>query len=261
MAFVSHQLKSYWRYFFKAVNEHGVHSPFVYSLYCATIKNKTYPNFYHAIEEKRIELLCDNRVIETTDLGSGSKLLPNPKRRVSKIARHFLQKRKEAQFIYKLGAFLKPKVVLELGTSLGVTTLYLSKIEDAAVTTIEGCSVTLGIATRLFDSSKAKNITTFCGNIDELLAPVLASLKEVDLVLIDANHDYEPTMRYFNAIFPHLKNESCVLIDDIYQKPGMTKAWKEITADERMHVALDFYRFGLVFPRKEQRKQYFTLRF
>ena len=261
MSNFSHQLKSYCSYFFKAVNRHGIHSPFVYQLYCDTVKNKDYPLFYHAIEEQRLSLLLDRTEIETKDYGSGSALLPDSKRRVSKIAKHFLQNRRESQFIHKLVSHLKPVKILELGTSLGVTTLYVSSVANTSVTTIEGCPSTLNVATKQFDIAKRKNILSLCGNIDELLTPTLKSLGDIDFVIIDANHDYEPTMRYFNEIYPYLKNESCVLIDDIYQKPSMTKAWKEISNDERVHASLDFYRFGLIFPRKEQRKQYFTLRF
>lgn len=261
MANLIHQLKSYWNYKRKAVNRHGIHSPFVYDLYCNTVKNKDYPSFYNEIEEQRLELLLNDTELDTNDLGSGSKILPNTKRKVSKIAKHFLQNRREAQFLHKLVNHLKPRIILELGTSLGVTTLYLSSVDGTEVTSVEGCSATLGVATRNFDRAKRKNITTLNGNIDELLKPTLKSLKFVDFVIIDANHDYEPTLRYFEMIMPHLKNESCVIIDDIYQKPGMTKAWEEITSKEGVNVALDFYRFGIVFPRVEQRKQHFVLRF
>lgn len=184
MSHFSHQLKSYWRYFFKAVNEHGLHSPFVYELYCNTVKNKDYPLLYHAIEEQRLSLLLDRTEIETKDYGSGSVLLPDSKRKISKIAKYFLQNRKEAQLIHKLVKHLKPIKIVELGTSLGVTTLYVSSVPNTSVTTIEGCPSTLNVATKQFDIAKRKNILSLCGNIDELLTPTLKSLGDVDLVII-----------------------------------------------------------------------------
>ncbi len=99
------------------------------------------------------------------------------------------------------------------------------------------------------------------GNIDMTLCSTFPRIGQIDLAYIDANHTYDATLRYFNQLIDDCHNESCLIFDDIYQKEEMTAAWEEICNSNRANVVLDFFNFGIVFPRVEQRKQYFRLRF
>lgn len=256
-----HQLKNYLSHRSKRTNEHGLHSPFVYELYTNTVKNKPNPKQFDSIEQVRLELLLNNNFINTTDYGSGSKALPSPRRKISQIAKHFLKRRKEGQFFHRLITHLQPKKILELGTSLGITTAYLASNSYTNVVTLEGCPETSKMANKVFTRLNLNNINQVEGNIDDTLTTTLNSLTSIDLALIDANHNYAPTINYFNVIMEKAHNDTGIIIDDIYQKPEMTKAWLKICEDDRIHVMLDFYHFGIVFLRKEQRKQYFHLHF
>lgn len=254
--------KKFINHFITAHNAHGIHSPFVFDLYNHVIKHKSWADDFKDIELLRQELLQDKTEILTTDLGSGSLILPNPKRKIADIARHFSSPAKDARFFYRLAQYLKPNTILELGTSLGITSIYLAKAApNARIISLEGCPETAKIANANFKKVGVDNIEVVVGNIDMTLCSTFPRIGKIDLAYIDANHSYDATLRYFNQLIDDCHNESCLIFDDIYQKEEMTAAWKEICNNSRINVALDFFNFGIVFPRAEQRKQYFKLRF
>lgn len=258
----SYSGKKYISHFLKANNAHGIHSPFVFDLYNKVVKQKKSANEFTEIEQLRKELLNDYREIVTCDLGSGSAILPNPKRKIADIARHFSSPTKDARFFYHLCQYLQPKTILELGTSLGITTTYLAKAApEAQIVSLEGCAETATIAVQNFKKANIKNVEVVIGNIDITLGSTFPKMEKIDLAYIDANHTYDATLRYFNQLLDGCHNESCLIFDDIYQKEEMTAAWEEICNSNRANVVLDLFNFGIIFPRLEQRKQYFRLRY
>ncbi len=143
--------KKYITHFLKANNAHGIHSPFVFDLYNKVIRQKKSSSEFHEIEQLRKELLHDKREITTCDLVQDLLYYLNPKRRIADIAKYFSSPTKDARFFYKLCQYLNPKTILELGTSLGLTTSYLAKAApEARIVSLEGCPETANIATTKF---------------------------------------------------------------------------------------------------------------
>ena len=131
--------KDYLLHRLKAKTRHGVHSPFVYRLVDQVIYDFEAKKIYNDIESLRQQLLNDERVITVTDLGAGSHLNNNNQKKISDIARNALKPPKLAQLLYRLAIDLKPRNIIELGTCLGITTIYLQKAApDAKVYTLEG---------------------------------------------------------------------------------------------------------------------------
>ncbi len=252
-----HSAWAYVKYLYKGNSAHSIHSPFVFELYNKAIKKK--PQLPLVFPEKvRTELLCNKNVIELVGFGAGSKSYSVQKIEVKKHAKHSLKGKKESELLYHILKSLAPATILELGTSFGVSTLYLSEaVPTAQITTLEGEKAIQEIANHYFTD---KNITSTVGNIDQLLPELLKEKEVLDCVVFDANHRYEPTMRYFKACLENITNDSFFIIDDIYWSQEMTKAWQEIKSHPRVKISIDLYHFGLVFFRKEQLKEHFILR-
>ncbi len=104
-------------------------------------------------------------------------------------------------------------------------------------------------------------MTIVTGNIDQTLAAHVPALESIDLVFFDANHRYEPTLRYFETCLPKTHNDSLFVFDDIHWSAEMERAWAEIKAHPAVTVTIDLFWVGLVFFRREQPKQDFVLRF
>jgi predicted O-methyltransferase YrrM len=245
----------------KAKNRHGTHSPFVYRLADEVIYDFSAKEIYVEIENLRRELLSDNRIINITDLGAGSSVKNSNKKQISEIARNSLKSPKLAQLLYRLAAEMKPANIIELGTCLGITTIYLQKAAtNAQVLTLEGCPETAAIAQNTLKQAGNQQVELIIGNFDDTLPIAISKLPILDFVFVDGNHQKEATLKYFNWCLPKVNENSLLIFDDIYWSEGMKQAWQQIKADPRVTVTIDLFWIGLVFFRKGQVKENFLLK-
>ena len=257
---------NYLYFYVKAGDQYALHSPFVYQLYTLVIQSKKEYYAFSELENLRQKLIDDSTELEITDFGAGSKHKNSysNKKTISQIARHSAITTKKAQLIFRLVYYFKPKTILELGTSLGISTLFMALASDNSTTqiiTFEGCQQIAKKAKQNFEELKQTNIEIITGNIDETLPKNLPSLPLLDCVFLDANHRYKPTLDYFNQILEKCHSNTLIILDDIHWSKGMEKAWKEIIKNKKVTVSIDLFQVGLIFLRKEQPKQHFELRF
>jgi predicted O-methyltransferase YrrM len=254
--------KDYLLHRLKGKNRHGLHSPFVYRLVDKVIYDYSAKNVYNEIEAIRAELLADEKMITVTDLGAGSHVNNNRQKKISDIARNALKPPKVAQLLYRLVADLQPKNIIELGTCLGVTSLYLKKAApNAQLFTLEGCPQTAGVASTVFDKDGVSNIQQVIGNFDDTLPGVIKGLDRLDFVFVDGNHKKQATLNYFEWCLPKIHENTLLIFDDIYWSEGMKEAWEIIKAHPQVTVTVDLFWIGLVYFKKGQVKEDFLIRF
>src|SRR6187399_3700352 len=138
---------------------HGMHSPFVFEFITKVLNNKTgYPE-YEKVEALRNQLLNDNTVIEVEDLGAGSVIDKKNKRTISSIAKNAAKPKKFGQLLFRMVKHYQPATILELGTSLGITTSYLSLAKPGArLITMEGSKEIADVAKQNFNAIELKNV-------------------------------------------------------------------------------------------------------
>lgn len=255
-----HEFKHFLLHKYHAINRHGLHSPFVYDLNTKILNRKKNFVCFDSIEENRNTLLADQTLLEVEDLGAGSRISKNNQRTIQSIAKNALAPASQAQAIFKIIEYFKPKNILELGTSLGLTTCYMAEAnKNSIVYTIEGSTAIANKAQQLFDARKLQNIKSIVGNFDDVLPSLLNEMSTIDLAYIDGNHRYEATMRYVELIVKKCNQESILILDDIYWSKEMTQAWTELKSDERFSISLDYYHFGVLFLQKRMTKEDFKL--
>ena len=217
---------------------------------------------YAAIEARRQALLGSPASISVTDFGAGSHTGAGTRRRVADIARTAAKPPHLAQLLFRLANYFRPATILELGTSLGLTTAYLAAADSHhRVVTFEGCPNVAAVARETFAALQLGNIDVVEGNIDHTLAPALAALPgRVDFAFFDGNHRYEPTLHYFELCLAHRTDDSVFVFDDIHWSVEMERAWEVIKAHPDVTITVDLFYVGLVFFRKGQPKQHFWLR-
>lgn len=253
MAVNSYLIKQYLKHFVTANRKgHGVHSPFGYALCEEVFYNKS--SFYHFDRLNRIrrQLLRNKTILEIRDLGAGSKSLSGNKRKIADIAAKGISSKKQNEILYKLINFLRPQTIVELGTSLGLNTLYLSMANSSAkVFSLEGSDKLSAFAKKLASNNSITNAEYITGNFDAELPRLLQKLKSLDLIYIDGNHTYESTLKYFQLALEKKTENSVFIFDDIYWSEGMTKAWKEIISHPEITFSVDAFWFGFIFFRTE----------
>lgn len=253
--------KKYIRYYLTAGNRHDVHSPFVYTLVEEVLNKKAFVPAYEPVELLRRRLLQSADVVQVTDLGAGSLTGASSTRRVRDIARHAAKPAKFGQLFYRLVRHLGARNVLELGTSLGLSTAYMASA-GATVHTIEGCPNISALAGMNFASLGLDNIRQYTGNFDTELAGVLAQMPPPDIVYIDGNHREEPTVRYFEQCLPHLRPSGMVIFDDVHWTDGMERAWETVKSHTAVTTTIDLFFIGIAFISPDfKARQHFTIKF
>lgn len=257
-----HFAYNYLKYRKLRTNEHGIHSPFVFALYNQVFKNERLFYAYETIESIRTELLRDKRNLHLTDFGAGSVKGDQKIKSVAIIAKTAAKEKKYAQLLMRLVDHFQPSTILELGTSLGIGTMYLAIAQSkSTVFTMEGCPETQQIAIENFNKANLHNIKTFLGNFDTTLPSFLEQSPTLDFVYFDGNHRKKPTLSYFEQCLLKANEQSIFVIDDIYWSKEMTEAWEIIKNHPKVTVTLDLFQMGIVFFRKEQAKQHFVLKY
>ena len=250
-------IKSYITFLLKSTNQHGVHSPFVYQLVTQCFYDKEKFTAYNALDNYRKSLLKNNTLLEIEDFGSGSRVFKSQFRTVASIAKTAGSSVKKTQLLYRLSRYLNCKNLLELGTALGQGTQALCLgAQKGQVTSIEGSKALCN--TTKNNLSGCNNLTLINGIFKKEL-PKLNNHKW-DFIFIDGHHDKLATIAYFEALLHNIHNDSLIIFDDIYWSKGMTEAWEYIYNHDQVTVSIDTYYFGLVWFRKEQPKQHFTIR-
>ena len=129
------------------------------------------------------------------------------------------------------------------------------------VTTIEGCANIAAKAKSHIEKLNLKNVSIEIGDFDSVLTNQIDEDKVFDLIYIDGNHAYEPTLRYFEYALAHTHDNSFIVFDDIYWSEEMTNAWEQIKKSNKIHVSMDLFRMGIVCKKQKQRKQDFILKY
>lgn len=252
----------YLKYLLKSRTRHGTHSPFVYKLLDEVVYDTRQYYVFDEIERLRQRLLRDERVIQVTDFGAGSKINPSPERKIKDLARNSAKAAKYGELMFRLIQHFKPATLLELGTSLGISGLYqAAAAPKSRMLTLEGCPQTASIAKENFEKLDLQNVEIITGNFDETLAATLAKIQTLDYVFFDGNHRKAPTLRYFSQCLERVNNNSVFIFDDIHWSDEMEEAWEEIKKHPAVTVTIDLFFVGLVFFRKEQRKEDFVIRY
>lgn len=243
----------------------GIHSPYLFYIVRFLFPQQHRYYCWNEIENVRNQLLRTTDTLPIVDYGTGTQTsLP-----ICKIARNHLERPEVAQLFFKLIVHLRHELqrdlnIVELGTSLGLTTAYLAAPHSKnKVTTYEGNPETLQIAQRNWERLHLSNITPILGNIDHTLlnnAREEKTAEPIDFIFMDANHRQEPTIRYFRHLLKHLHEHSIVIIDDIYHSPEMTQAWKQICALPQVTSSIDCYHFGILFFDSHFLKRHYRIR-
>lgn len=254
-----YQIRSYLKHSFRATNKHGIHSPFVYKLVTLCFSDATHYAEYFILKKYRNTLLKSRETISVTDFGAGSRVFKSNQRSVAAIAKNAGITAKRQRLLFRLANYLKPKHVLELGTSLGLATSALAMGNTSApVVTVEGCPNTSEKAQALFDFFDLKNIHLKNETFEDFFRN--NTNETYDLVFIDGNHNKERTLAYFEILLNKAHNDSVFIFDDIYWSKDMTQAWEIIRAHPKVTVSIDTYQWGLVFFRKEQEQEHFSIK-
>ena len=259
-------LLRFLNYYVKGSTKYDIHSPFVYDLMAIFEDRNPYPT-YDKIETLRQQLIADKTNLKVADSGANSfhnksSVMVTKEISISTIAKKSAKPAKYAQLLFRLAKHLKPKTIIELGTSLGLSSLYQAlALPDSQVITCEGSEAIAGVAKKNFEQLNVTNVECVVGNFDQTFETILNRYDTVDWIFFDGNHRKEPTLRYFEMALKKTNSNTVFIFDDINWSSEMSAAWSTIKQHPAATVTLDIYMMGFVFFNTDLSKENFTIRF
>ena len=255
------QVQLFFSFYRKAQTLYDIHSPMVAAYLQSAVEDRRTFYAFPVIESYRKRILEDSTTLPIYDLGAGSKVNTNPIRTVSDIARSTPVPPRVGRRLFKTVNFFKPKTMIELGTSLGISTMYQSAARpSAALYSLEGNPAVAEYTNRQCQQMGFSSIRIVTGNFDHVLPQLLQKLDCVDYAFIDGNHQYQPTLQYTQWLLSKIHSESVIIIADIYWSDDMKRAWEVLKCLPEVKASIDLYDFGvLLFSPSFRQKQHWIL--
>ena len=235
-------LPSWLHYALLAIDDHSLHSPYLYHFYTEILHPPNASQGLPHLEVVRREMKRDRSRIWVGDCGTGK----SGWRRISDIAKRSLSTAERSSLYARICAWKSSTRALELGTSLGLNTLYLSE-HCSEVVTFEGAETICDYAGNLFRRMGRNGIRIVEGDIGETLPVEIRKYGPADFVLIDANHRACALNQYFGTISAHAVSGTVIVIDDIRWSRSFYRAWCRLAKHQEVSLSLDLGSYGLLF--------------
>ena len=252
-----YQIRSFFKFYWKSITKFNVQSPFLYDFVTNVLDTEKEYYRFQEIENQRKILKSSSKIIQVTDFGAGSKSLDKDSRKISQIAHTSLSGETKCRLLFNLALHYNIKNMLELGTSLGISSAYLGiSNTKSRIITLEGDPEIASLAKEVHQNLILRNIDIKIGPFSSTLSPALKEIQHVDLAFLDGHHAMEPTLAYYEQIKPFCQDNSIIVIDDIYWSEGMQSAWKNLIERPEVTLSIDLYDVGILFFKKELTKKH-----
>ena len=245
----------------KPTTGHGIHSPMVYDFTRTVLGNHNNLDTPNEVNWFRDWHMDSQISLAPSDYGASSRNMKKSEK-LDILIRNSSVSPKAGAMLNRLAKWANAKHILELGTSVGISTMYLASANpNSTVVTLEGDWQRVEFATNSFDLFNFKNIKLIEGDFDQGLKQAFDILPTLDIVFFDGNHKAEPTLRYFKQCLKHINENSIFIFDDIRWSHEMYKAWKVVSKHKSVSISIDLFQMGIVFFRKGIIKQHFKINF
>lgn len=240
----------------------GIHSPYLFEFVHDVVFNAGRIRVPSEIAAIHQELRTNSTIIPSDTRGARSSVERNPVISVGSFVRRSSVSPKYGALLYRITQWFKPTEIIELGTGLGVSTLYLaSGSHGVPLASFEGNMEKAAFAAQLFNRNQLEGISIHWGDLEQGLDEILTNLKAIQtkpegrfLAFVDANHRFEPTIRYVKSLISRAGEETIIIMDDIYWSSGMYRAWREVTSWPEVRMSIDLFHMGILLLRKDLQK-------
>ena len=255
-----HNVRQFIRYFRSAKTLHQVDSPFVCHFIKSVLEDRRLFYVFPIARAIRKELGENKTPLENFDYGAPAKSLVRS-RTIGSIAKNTAISPRIGEYLFKIIHTYKPEIMLELGTALGISTIYQAAAAlGGDLISIEGNPRLVEIAEAEITRLGLPNVSIINGHFAEVLHDLLEELLHLDYVFIDGHHDKEARLNYLEMILPKLGDDSILVFSDIYWSKDMTEAWHTLLNLPMVRLSIDLFDIGVVFfTPKILEKQHYKL--
>jgi 16S rRNA G966 N2-methylase RsmD len=259
------QIGEFLRFFRNAVTKYQLHSPFVFELACAVVEDERWFYAFRDVEGVRQQMLTSDvplEVMPTSPSPAPANRRKNKCQSVRSLARKSSISAKGGQFLFRLTNHLQPQRIIELGTSLGIATMYLaSAAREARFIGLEANSGIADVARiNLKMLGPNKKLRIIEGDLERNLQIALKELEQPDLIFFNGCDAPEKTLRFFETSLSGAHLKTVFVFSQSHETKDWSETWTQIKAHPRVTLTLDFFVLSLVFIDPDFReKQHFNI--
>jgi predicted O-methyltransferase YrrM len=218
---------------------HGIHSPYLYEFVSKVVFNAQRTEVPERIVEEHLKLRSQNRFVRRASVSE-----------------------KRGALLYRIARWFQPEMIVELGTGMGISTIYLaSAAPEAALHSIERDMDRASKAAQLICRICPGPVSIHWGEMGEKLEDILPLVPGRYVAFVDGDHNYEPTLHYARDLLERAGDEAIIVMDDIYWSRGMYRAWKEISSWQEVRVSVDLFHLGILLLRRDLHKRQIKIKF
>ncbi|MCK4881074.1 MAG: class I SAM-dependent methyltransferase [Bacteroidales bacterium] len=218
---------------------HGIHSPYLFEFVNRVLFNSEGVKLPPSILNEHRKLRSESAFV-----------------RSSSVSRRF------GFLLYRITRWFHPEMIIELGTGVGISTIYLSSgSPETPLHSIEGDRERAALAAQLICRCCPGPVSIHWGKMEEKLEHISTLIPQRFVAFVDGNHHYEPTVTYVRKLMERAGDESVIVMDDIYWSRGMQRAWKEVVSWPEVRVSIDLFHMGILLLRKDLHKAEIKIKF
>jgi len=235
----------------------GVHSPFVFNLITKVIGEKGHFYRFHDIELIRKRLLQSNETISIRDIRSGKE----KKAGIAGIVQKKAISAKKGELLFRLANHLQSRNILQVGSSVGISTLYLTSYAPGLTCISIEADTFSGISQWVYQEAARTKINVLTGEYNQLFVNALQEGQKPDLIFFNGTDEQMNTLSLFITSIPYVEDRTVFVFDGIKKNKQMRTTWKEIIAHPEVTVSLDLFSLGIVFLNKKLHKRNYKVYF
>lgn len=211
------------------------------------------------IESHRSKLLGDAALLANGELGKPGV---NDAGQTVRDAVSVSKSARAGRLLFELTRALEARAIVEMGTNVGISSAYIAAGQHAAgvskpeLITLDSSPYRQAIAQKIHADLCLSQTKFVTGDFDDTLSPALAGLETPDLVFIDGNHKFKPTLRFTEILLATASRNLVLVYDDIRWSDGMEQAWNAISENPEFSIVLDFNTMGVAIRCNGKKKRY-----
>ena len=218
---------------------HGIHSPYLFEFVNGVLFNSQGTEVPGAILKEHQKLRAAHAFVRRSSVSL-----------------------KYGSLLYRIARWFQAEMIIELGTGMGISTLYLSSGSPGTpVHSIEREKERAALAAQLICRCCPGPVSIHWGEMEEKLEDVGHLIPPRYMAFVDYVHHYEPTVAHVRKLVERAGDEAVLVLDDIYWSRGMHRAWKEVSSWPEVRVSIDLFHMGILLLRKDLHRQKIKIKF
>ena len=183
-------------------------------------------------------------------------------RSISEIVKRESIRPKHGALLFRLTNYFKSKNILQIGTTMGLSTLYLTSYATGLkCIALENVPEFATIARQAFAKEGRNPVDLRIGNYKDLLPQALNDINSLDFVFFNTLYEQHNNLWLFNECMKYAHNDTVFVFEGIKASRKMRELWEEICACPEVTVTLDLYSLGIVLFNKKLHKRDYIVYF